>query len=119
MPRLQIRPADRTDSMGRDVHMIIWYKSYNKAKVTHESKLKTVPRILHSKILQSSPTAHRESPHLLGRFLSILLNTDIQQSKKCFKRVTDLTATNLITRYTLKAGHKGLITRVASQVENQ
>lgn len=61
MPRLQIRPADRTDRMRRNVHMIIWYKSYNKAAVTHESKLKMVPRISHSKLLQSSPVSH----HLL------------------------------------------------------
>lgn len=69
MPRLQIRPADRTDRMRRNVHMIIWYKSYNKAVVTHESKLKMVPRILHSKLLQSSPISHRESPDLSGWFL--------------------------------------------------
>lgn len=51
MPHLQIRPADRTDRMRRNVHMIIWYKSYNKAAATHEPKLKMVPRMLHSKFL--------------------------------------------------------------------
>lgn len=121
MPRLQIRPADRTDRMRRNVHMIIWCKSCNKAVVTYESKVEMVPRILHSKLLQSSPIS--QSPDFLGWFLwgnfFDQVNTDIQQSKQFFKRVADLTATNSVMRYTLKAGHKGLITRVTSQVENQ
>lgn len=98
MPLLQTRPTDRTDRMRRNVHMIIWYKSSNKAIVTHESKLKMVPRILQCKPLQCSPVSHGESPDLLGWFLweNFLgqVNTDIQQyNKSFFKKAVHLTAT--------------------------
>jgi len=88
MPLLQVRPTDRTERMRRNVHMIIWYQSYNKAVVTPESKLQMVPTILCSKPLQSPPVSHGESPDVLESFLweNFLgqVNTDIQQSNKSF-----------------------------------
>lgn len=122
MPCLQIRPADRTDRMRRNVHMIISYKSYNKAVVTHESKLKMVPK--YHTVSFSRPLLFLTlSPDFLGGFLRGnffgQVDTDIQQPKEFFKRVADLTATNSIMRDALKAEHKGLVTRVTSQVENQ